>query len=276
MFDKDKIDIKSKDTAYAKVKFFTMPTTIPGVYNGNILVKNKDGTEQKISVILRVEYEREKLLDIKVEPITKEVIAGDTFKYQVTLYNLGLTKRVDVFINYTIKSVDTDKIIAVNHETMAVDTSLSFMRSIDIPEKTEPGLYTIEADAWYENSTAISIASFSIVKEPWIITFLIAIFTNWITYLILFILIPSIYFGYRYYEKWRMEKIARARYIRPVDLKKLPNKGLLVGKVAETNTDAYFDENKLTTHMIVAGGTGSGKSVAAMVIAEECLKKEFL
>jgi len=272
MFDKDKIDIKSKDTAYAKIKFFTMPTTIPGVYNGNIIVKSKD-TEQKISVILRVEYEREKMLDIKVEPITKEIMAGDTFKYQVTLYNLGLTKRVDVYINYTIKSVDTDKIIAVSHETMAVETSLSFMRSIDIPEGTEAGLYSIEADAWYENHTATSIASFSIVKAPWIITFLIVIFTNWITYLILFILIPSIYFGYRYYEKWRMEKIARARYIRPVDLKKLPNKGLLIGKVAETNTDAYFDENKLTTHMIVAGGTGSGKSVAAMVMAEECLKK---
>jgi hypothetical protein len=45
--------------------------------------------------------------------------------------------------------------------------------------------------------------------------------------------------------------------------------------VAETDVKAYLDEDKLTTHMILAGGTGSGKSVAAMVIAEECLKKDI-
>ncbi|MEM5778122.1 MAG: NEW3 domain-containing protein [Candidatus Aenigmatarchaeota archaeon] len=272
LLEKDKITIGPKQTEYAKIKFFTMPTTIPGVYNGNIIVKTAE-TTQKISVILRVEYEREKLLDIKVDTITKEVIPGDKLKYQVTLYNLGLTKRVDVFINYTVKSVANDKIIATDKETLAIETTLSVLRTIFIPEVTEPGLYTIEAFAWYENRTASSVATFSVVKPPWIYSFLLMIFTNWITYVILFVAIPCFYLGWKAYEKWKVEKKIRARYIKPVNLNKLPTKGLWLGKVAETNANAFFDEDKLTTHMIIAGGTGSGKTVAGMVMAEECLKK---
>ena len=58
-------------------------------------------------------------------------------------------------------------------------------------------------------------------------------------------------------------------------MNKLPKKGLWLGKVAETKTNAYFDDEKLTTHTIIAGGTGSGKTVAAMVMAEEALKKDI-
>jgi hypothetical protein len=274
LFEKDKITVKSKQTEYAKIKFFTMPTTIPGIYNGNIIVKTGDIT-QKISVILRVEYEREKLLDIKVESITKEVVPGEKLKYQVTLYNLGLTKRVDVFINYTVRSVETEKVIAVDKETLAIETSLSFMRLMPIPEKAEPGLYTIEAVAWYENKSASSVASFSVIKPPWIYSLLLMIFTNWLTYVILFVAIPCFYLGWKTYEKWKVEKKVRARYIRPINLNKLPTKGIWLGKVAETTANAFFDENKLTTHMIIAGGTGSGKTVAGMIIAEECLKKNI-
>jgi hypothetical protein len=200
---------------------------------------------------------------------------GEKLKYQVTLYNLGLTKRVDVFINYSVKSVEADKVVATDKETMAVETSLSFLRTIDIPEKTEPGLYTIEAVAWYENKSASSVASFNVVKPPWIYSLLLLIFTNWITYVILFIAIPCFYLGWKTYEKWKVEKKVRARYIRPINLNKLPTKGLWLGKVAETNANAFFDESKLTTHMIIAGGTGSGKTVAGMVMAEECLKKNI-
>jgi hypothetical protein len=272
MFDKDKITVASMSTEYAKIKFFTMPTTIPGAYYGTIIVKSGDIT-QNISVILKVEYEREKLLDLKIETITKEVVPGEKLKYQVTIYNLGLTKKVDVFMNYTVKRVETDEVIVSEQETLAVETSSSFVRSIPIFENVEPGLYTIMAVGWYENKTASSIAAFSVVRPPWIYNLLLAIFTNWLTYIILFVAIPSFYLGWKLFEKWKYRKRVRSRYLRPVNLNKLPSKGLWVGKVAETNTNAFLDEGKLTTHMIIAGGTGSGKTVAGMDIAEECLKK---
>jgi hypothetical protein len=70
-----------------------------------------------------------------------------------------------------------------------------------------------------------------------------------------------------------MKRVYRARYVKPVDITKLPRKGLYVGKIAETNVNAYINPDDLTTHLIVAGGTGAGKSVAAMIIAEELLKR---
>jgi hypothetical protein len=272
LLEKDKILVKPGETDYARIKFFTLPTTIPGIYNGNIIIKGANVTH-RIAVILRVEYEREKLLDVKVDAITKEVIAGEKLKYQVTLYNLGLTKKVDVIINYSVKRVETDTLVATSKETMAVETSSSFLRTLTIPRDSEPGLYTIEAFVSYENQTASSVASFSVVSPPWIFDLLLMIFTNWITYVILFVAIPCFYLGWKAYEKWRISKKIKARYIRPININKLPTKGLWLGKVAETKANAFFDESKLTTHLIIAGGTGSGKTVAGMVIAEECLKK---
>jgi hypothetical protein len=272
LFEKDTFSIGPGGTYDANIKFYTLPTTIPGIYNGNIIVTSGNITK-KVAVIMRVEYKSEKLLDIKVDTITKDVYPGDRMKYLVTLYNLGLTKKVDVFINYTVRSVENDTIISKTGETVALETSLSFDRNIIIPNDTPTGIYVIEAIAAYEDKRATSIASFNVVKPFWLIPFLWSILTNWITYVVLFILIPALYLIKKLYEKLRMKRVYKARYVRPVDLNKLPKKGLLVGKIAETNIDAYIDPDDLTTHLIVAGGTGSGKSVSAMVVSEELLKK---
>lgn len=272
LFEKDTFSINPGDSYNANIKFYTLPTTMPGIYNGNIIVTSGNITK-KVAVIMRIEYKPEKLLDIKVDTITKDVYPGDRMKYLVTLYNLGLTKRVDVFINYTVRSAENDTIISKTGETVALETSLSFDRNIVIPNDTPTGIYVIEAIAAYEDKRATSIASFNVVKPFWLIPFLWSLFTNWITYLVLFVLIPALYLIKKLYEKIRMKRVYKARYVRPVDLNKLPKQGLKVGKIAETNVDAYIDPNDLTTHLIVAGGTGSGKSVSAMVVAEELLNK---
>lgn len=274
LFESDSYNIAPGNSADANIKFYTLATTQPGVYNGYITVKA--GNESKrIAVVLRVEYEAEKLLDIKIDSITKEVYPGDRFKYLVTLYNLGLTKRVDIYLNYTIRNVENDTMVTMIGETVAIETSLSFDRNIMLPNNTPEGMYIVEAIATYEDKMASSIATFEVVKPFWLIPFLKAMFTNWITYVVLFILIPGVYLIKKLYEKLRMKKIYRARYVRPVDLAKLPKRGLYVGKVAETNANAFIDPNDLTTHMIVAGGTGSGKSVSSMVLAEELLKRNI-
>ncbi len=272
LFEDDRFNIKSGETHYANIKFYTLPTTLPGIYNGNIVVTSRNITK-RVAVILRVEYEAEKLLDIKIEPITKNVYPGDRFKYVVTLYNLGLTKRVDIFLNYTIRSVENDTVIAKMSETVALKTSLSFDRAILIPNNTPIGIYIIEAVAAYEDKVASAVDSFNVIKPFWLMPLLWAIFTSWITYVLLFILLPALYLAKKLYERFRLKRVYRARYVRPIDLKKLPKKGLYVGKISETRVNAYINPNDLTTHLIVAGGTGSGKSVASMIIAEELLKK---
>jgi hypothetical protein len=79
--------------------------------------------------------------------------------------------------------------------------------------------------------------------------------------------------GLKYYYVLRMRK---RRYREKIDFKKLPKPGqrsAYIGKVAETSVKAYFELDRLQTHTIVAGATGSGKTVVAQDIVEEFLMK---
>jgi hypothetical protein len=272
LFQKDNFQVEPGDSYDANIKFYTLPTTIPGIYNGFIVIRSENITK-RIAVTMRVDYESEKLLDVKVDSISRDVNPGDYYKYLVTLYNLGLTKRVDVELNYTIRSVENDTIVSKTSETVALETSLSFDRKLYIPNDTATGTYVIEAVATYGDKRASSVATFNVAKQFWLIPFLWSLLNNWVTYIILLIILPLFFLAKKIYNYVRFKKIYRARYVRPVDVNRLPKKGLYLGKVAETNIKAYMNPEDLTTHMIVAGGTGSGKSVASMVIAEELLKK---
>jgi len=101
-------------------------------------------------------------LDIKVDSLTRTVMPGGNFKYQVILYGMNLAKSVDIPINYTVKSVETDDVIAKSGEIVAVEKSMAFVREITIPVYAEPGVYTIEAKATYNNSLAASVSSFNV------------------------------------------------------------------------------------------------------------------
>ncbi|MCK4714658.1 MAG: DUF87 domain-containing protein, partial [Candidatus Aenigmarchaeota archaeon] len=140
--------------------------------------------------------------------------------------------------------------------------------------------YVIEANVtyWYGSKFAFAADAFDVIQEPPIIAALRAIFLNWVTYAILFFVIPATYggmYGYRYLKEKKKKK---ARYIFPMDFKKLPQAGpnsFVVGKVAETDMLAYFDMTQLQTHGISAGSTGAGKTVSSMIVVEEMLKRNI-
>jgi len=77
-------------------------------------------------------------------------------------------------------------------------------------------------------------------------------------------------------KRWAARKQVERRYIFPTSFDKIPKAGpraLWIGKVAESDRQAYFDMDDLTIHAIDAGSTGGGKTVAAMVMVEELLQK---
>jgi hypothetical protein len=263
-----------------KVKVFTLPTTQPGIYTADIVTDIENKTH-RTAVTIKVELPPEPLLDVKVEALSKTVKPGEQAKFQITVTNMGETAKVeDIVLNYTIKRLNDEKIIARAQETVAVEDVLTFIRALDIPEDTVSDRYVVEvlASYWYGKKTAIGAAAFDVSVLPVPLLVLRALFMNWLTYVILFGIAPISYLLYRAWKQYKMMKILKARYIFPVDIKKLPQPGpdsVLVGKIAETDINAYTDINKLMMHSLAAGGTGSGKTVSAMVTSEELLKRNI-
>ena len=109
----------------------------------------------------------------------------------------------------------------------------------------------VNATYWNGGRHAISVDAFDVLMLPPPLMALRAIFMSWITYLILFGIVPAFYGGQRAYRYWKLKKTKKARYIFPLDMSKLPKAGpttFMVGKIAETNNPAYFDMNQLLTH----------------------------
>ena len=86
---------------------------------------------------------------------------------------------------------------------------------------------------------------------------------------ILFIVFSAGFIALLYLMKKTSAK--KTKYLTSVDTQRLPGEGAHVGRIAEQSLSAYLPFDKLTMHSLVAGATGSGKTVAAQVVAEEAL-----
>ena len=257
------------------LKIFIPLSTRPGIYlgNANILV----GTfEKKVPVDIRVLATRESLLDLKVQPLTDEISPGGILKAETSLYNMGKTERVDVQLNLQLIRSETEEILVEEEESLAIETTISTIKSLKIPKEAALGNYIIRATAYYtagKNQT-MHATSLSYVKivEPW--------YNRKILYDIPFgffvagVLFIVFLFVARYF--YRKKKERQRKYKEQLNLSTLPKVGersLFIGKIAQLGNRAFFPMDDLQTHIIIAGATGGGKSVAAQVIVEEALKK---
>jgi len=276
--DKTSFTITGKTTEVVKVKVYVPESAAPGVYTGDIVTKI-GGEEHRTPVTVKVVLPPEPLLDVIVKALTKTVRPGEDLQFEVRVVNMGPTPSIeDIKMTYMVKNIKTEEIIATTTETIAVTNVLDYKKSILIPETAPPARYIIEVNAsyWFGRKYAYAADSFEVSAIPVPLLMLKAVFMHWLTYVILFMLTPAIYLGLRFYNMYKLKKMMAARYIFPVDFKKLPQKGprsIPVGKIAETDMTAYLEIDKLTMHSIAAGGTGSGKSVSAMVVSEELLKR---
>jgi len=285
--EKTEINIPSKEEISTQIKLEAPDDIRYGTYTGMLSIDFNSSAIPSLSlpITIKVIEKMEPLLDVKVEAITKEVYPGEHLKFGTTIYNMGQTDRVDVVMNYSVKVARTEEVIETMSETLAVDTSKSFYRSINISKDTNPGQYIIEATGTYayNNKTATSLDTFQVVSEPFLVriikealSFRMYGIHIWQLFVIIIIIIILIRAYLKMKEKWIEEAKKRLRYTFPVDLRKLPRKSarsLWIGKIAEAGKDAYLDMDDLTVHLLAAGGTGSGKSVAAMGVVEELLDK---
>ncbi len=112
--------------------------------------------------------------NIKVlsESAGNRIAPGEFLPVSVKLVNFGSEKRIDVIINYKIfnnadKDIYQQKEIYAESETVAVETTASFIKRIQIPYNFKPGFYTLVTvlNYPYQENPAISKTPFFVEEK---------------------------------------------------------------------------------------------------------------
>jgi len=97
-------------------------------------------------------------LAIKVAP-------GEILPVSVKLSNFGGGSRVDVLVQYDILN-SSGTVIYTSNETVAVETTNSFIKSIQIPSGTKEGDYSEKTSLIYQGQLTPATTQFSFKVEP--------------------------------------------------------------------------------------------------------------
>ncbi|RLG14629.1 MAG: hypothetical protein DRN71_02820, partial [Candidatus Nanohalarchaeota archaeon] len=250
--------------------------TRPGNYHGTIIVSIGDKSAS-IPVTVHVLESREDLVKIDLSLYTDTAYLNSSISYELNIDNIGGLRNLDMLVDTILINPLTLEIYSSTHHDLTINASTKVDGIILIPGNITTGEYTIKATAKYAHNNqtveATSIKPIKITAIPllWYNKNIIGI-AAWKLLLAGFVLSLLSVSGALYLRKEQRKK----RYTATVDFKSLPQPGAFaafIGNIAETGIRAFFDLNKLQTHMIVAGATGGGKTMAAQVLVEEALLK---
>ena len=267
--EKESLTLSARSIESIGIETVISSSALPGVYTGDIVV-TVEGNTQTIPITLTVVSE-EVLIDLSVETLTKNVVVNGIAKFHIIVYNFEF-KNNNINLSYLIKDVKTETVFKEEHELITINTTKSFIKEMSLNNTNiSVGEYFLEVTATCRQKTVSATDAFNVIKPFWT-PMKIKIFGLLIALLVIGIIT---FYSRVWYIKW---KLAKARYIFPLDYKKLPgksDKAFRIGCIAETDIEAWFDPDMMVTHMLTAGATGSGKSVSASVFVEEALNKNI-
>jgi len=213
---------------------------------------------------------------LEIELLTENVYIGDLLKYKVNVQNLLTGRIYNISLTYSIDKIGgtsykLDKSFFSETEIIPITTSVSKVKEFEFPDFLRPGDYVLNVEAKYFGLTSSASRRFSVIEPFWDYAILGILPLRWLIFGSgVFIIIIYVFIIF----KRRAGK--KKRYVSKIDFKLLPKPGprsAYIGMIAETNKKAYFDLEQLTTHTMVAGSTGGGKTVSAEVLVEEALEK---
>ncbi len=249
------------------------------LYFGSLEVTGP-GVSKKVQINLSVTDEKGapvEALALEIEPITERAKIGKIFDFKVSLINLLSGKKYNVTVRYSIDRLDDattytfEKSFFEESEVVELDTTQTSIKNFNMPDFIRPGRYVINVKAEYLGLESSASRTFKVV-EPFMDHLILGILpVRWVIFVGFFLLCGI--GGYLYYLK---KKAGQKRYVVKLDVDTLPKPGprtIFLGYIAETTTRTYFDLEAFTTHSLIAGSTGGGKTVSAEVIVEEALEK---
>ncbi|MGC8812319.1 MAG: helicase HerA domain-containing protein [Candidatus Aenigmatarchaeota archaeon] len=266
--ERNSITVEPKNEGMVVINAYAPPRTELGTYTGTIYVTAGRKT-QNLPATLTVSIKGLVELDIVAEALNKQINPDRVARFRVVLYNLGIKKNFDANFTFLIQDPETKETVFSTSKIKSLQSSYeSFIEEIYIPQNISLGQYLFVVEAEYDGRKKSSSDLFEVVQPFWTTEriqlasiLIVALFS-----------VFSFFYGRSYYKKWKVKK---ARYIAPVKIGKLPKGELWLGKVAEARAKATFAMDDLTTHVLVAGATGSGKSVTASLFVEELLEKKI-
>jgi len=219
--------------------------TMPGTYFGEIHITSGE-IKSAVPVNLRVLETREKILDLKISPLAEEVFPGDTLRIESTIYNLGGRAKVIGGITLDFLDIKTNEIITSTSDNITVETTLTLVRGLKIPQDTKEGRYVIRGTIAYQdrvnNTQFVTDITYVTVRKSF---FQLTFFgvPIWLTLVTVFTL-SGIYIIYLI-RKRQLER--RRRYLESLALEALPQPGPrsgFIGRVAETDFRAFIEIDK--------------------------------
>ncbi len=271
---KTEFDLEGKNVEIIDVLVSVPKNKEAGTYTGNLEVEAY-GEKEIVPLTLKVVSEGEGILSLEVDIIKKKILIEEYLKFQIKMRNMGIEKELKPTLTYLIKDGKNDKIVKELKENVTIEKMLSFTKRLELNDTgLDEGEHILEVWAETEGKAVNDMESFEIIK-PFFATKL-GTSLLWIA-LVLSILVASIFLR-KYYSEWKKGKESKKRYLFPVNMKKVPQKtdrSFWIGTIAGSKIKSWINPDDLTTHMLVAGATGSGKSVGASVIVEEALEQKI-
>ena len=104
--------------------------------------------------------------EVKTESggLVTKVAPGEFLPISVKLTNFGGGRRVDVTIDYLILN-SNGEVVAVENETVAVETTASYVKFIQVPHSAVPGVYTAESSIVYQDQLVPATSSYQFSVE---------------------------------------------------------------------------------------------------------------
>ncbi len=225
------------------------------------------GNQMKVPLTLLVTGDRDEIISLDLRILSQQVRTDGTLNLFVKLFAYEL-KPVLVNLDYSIREegISGKEVYSFN-ETKTIRGSQSSTLDIPINDTLlKEGTYILTISTNVKNMYFSDSEVFAVDNPFWtpfrvrVAAFIVGLLgAGFLVYLIA-----------RKYIAW---KRSRMRYLFP-DFDLVPKKtanSLWLGKIPESTKKAYWDPNTLTTHALVTGSTGSGKSVTASIIIEEVL-----
>lgn len=259
--------VNASETRRFEVLIKVPDGTEPGNYTvyANALVGGKIQASEPFLLEVVGKERRIELNESRI--IAKASTLTKTVREESPVIQLDLiTSRPElVAANYLVKSAQTGELIANYSESFFLEKSGTLSRRIAIPKNLTAGIYVIEAVLSYGGKSAKDITTFealpSETKKP----------PGQFPYAELAVLLFALFLALALAYSGRKKPRAKKEEKIFLDAKKLPKGGFYVGMLKSAKAKAQINPNDLLLHMIVAGGTGSGKTVAVMDIVEGAL-----